>query len=210
LALSYKDSIVIEIRNEENTQENIDQAKLLEKYIREYKKDIELLENRYAITDSFVLSTYKKELDSMVRALRKTETIFIEKSDAEAIRIDIVASLKEINIFIKELLKKEQVRFENRVQTTKNMYIKIGIKISGVIVNLTQNITATLSKKDTLSSYEKDIVRSLVRLSKVNDTIREFASRDFETQDEMKLYYTDIIRKIRIEISLIKTLLKSS
>lgn len=201
--------IIVEIRNEENTQENIEQAKLLEKYIREYKKDIETLEERYEIEDSFVLSTYKKELDTMVRALRKTETLLIEKSDAEEIRSSVVKGLKDINILIKEALKKEQTRFENRIQTTKNIYVRIGNKISSVILNLTKDLTAVLSKKTSLNNSEKEIVRSLVRLNEVNDSIQEFSGKTFETKEEMKNYYTEVVRKLRKEISLIKSLVKN-
>lgn len=59
----------------------------------------------------------------MVRALRKTQTLLIEKSDAEEVRSSVVKGLKDINVLIKEALKKEQIRFENRIQTTKNIYI---------------------------------------------------------------------------------------
>jgi len=124
-ALSYKDSFVLEVRTQQNTQANIDQAKLLYKYIRDYKKGISDFEQKYSIEDSFVLDAYKKELDSMMQALKKTQTLYIEKSDAENIRQSVVDGLRPLNKLIKSSLEKEKEKYEKKLIIAQSFYVRI-------------------------------------------------------------------------------------
>lgn len=208
-ALSYKDDMTIEVRKEQNTERNIEQAKLLLSYIRDYKKSISDLEEKYGITYSFVLTAYKKELDSMTRALKRTETLYIEKSDAESIRLSVISGLKDLSILVKENLKKEQIRYENKMKSSRNFYAQVGNQIRDVISRLTRELTTKLSQKSFLTVAEKEIVRSLVRLSETSDAIQEFGRREFDTQEQMKVYYIEIVRSIRKEVSLITRLVNS-
>ncbi len=206
--MTYKDTIILEIKTEENTEENIHQARLLRKYIKDYKSKIGELETRYSIGSSFVLNAYKKELDTMIQALKKTETKFMDKADAESIRLSVVEWLKDLNVLIKDTLKKEQDKYEERLKIKKASYARIGDQISKVIRQLTKELTSFLSQKENLSEAQKEIIRSLVRHNETNNKIEDFRNLDFQSEEEMKWYYRNIIRSIRSEIKQIKSLLK--
>ena len=67
-------------------------------------------------------------------------------------------------------------------------------------------MTNTLVHKKNLSSNEREIVRSLVRIRDENMRLKHSQNRSFSSLSEIKTYYQSIIENIRREIRTIKTL----
>lgn len=205
--ITYKSDFTISVREDENTQANIDKAKLLEKYARGYEKEIKNLQDVYEIPNSPLLKESLGEVDTMIDVLRDIQTPFMEKSDAEEILSSIIKWLKQINDNLKPYLKKQQELYQQELIETKESYIKIGNKISSALYNFIEKLSVKLSTKQKLSSKEKAVVEALVKLNKSRKDIATFEKVRFTTKAEMKDYYINVIKDIRNQIKTIKDLL---
>lgn len=207
-AVTYKSNFELEVRERENTQANINKAKLIKKYALNYKKEIKNLLKIYQIPTSPLLSRSMKEIDIMIDSLNKIEVKNIEKTDADKIISSVIFWLKKINQKLTPYLKDGQLSFQKSLKKRKARYIKIGNILSKSLENFIQKLSLALTKKKKLTPSNKEVVRSLVRLDKTVDKIKEFQKIDFKTKQDMKNYYIKIIKSIRREIKIIKNLLK--
>ena len=80
-----KDITLSERPNQENTEENIKSAQIIEKYFIKYKNDLEAYRNDYDLKDDVILRKNIDEIQTIIFQLRKIQTNKIEKSIAESI-----------------------------------------------------------------------------------------------------------------------------
>lgn len=124
-ALTYESTFLMEVRNIENTQANIDKAKLLEKYATEYRKETKELQAIYKIPSSPILTESILQVEKMILTLKRIQTKNIEKEDADEILSSVIQSLKDINISLKPYLKKQQQIYNQNLLSIKKQYIDI-------------------------------------------------------------------------------------
>lgn len=206
--LSYRQDFSQNINYGENSQENINKAKILEKYIRNYRNKLSEVKDIYEIYNAPILEDADDELDLMIDGLIKVQSQYVDANDASEIIKSVVIGIKQLNTEIEHFIKKQQEAYKEKLRNIKTQYIIIGNKISKSLLKFIQDLSNVLSKKNTLSDSQKEIVKSLARLNEVRNKIKEFESLRFENTDDMKLYYQDIIKSIRKEVKLIRSLLQ--
>jgi len=207
-AITYRDNFSIEVRTQKNSEENINKAKLLEKYAVNYKKEVGDLQIMYEIPSSILLKENTKKVSVMIDALKRIQTKFIEKKDAEEILSSVIQGLKEVNTQLTPYLKKNQTLYKERIQKIRGNYNKIGTKISRALKKFIDRISLKLSKKDKLTKRDKEVIKVLVRLQENIKKIERFKEIKLWTKRDMKDYYINIIRSIRSEIRNLKSVLK--
>ena len=207
-AQTYKDPIVFEVRAVENSNENIDKAKLLFKYAEEYQKSVRELQERYEVPDSPIITDGIKEVDQMKQILKQIQTKQIEKSDAEEIISSIVQELKNVSTGMNPYLKSQQDIYEKELEEIKDNYVRVGNLISRALYNFIERFSQKLSEKDTLNSKQKELVGSLVKLNKIRESIDSFSRLSFRTKGGMKDFYISIIQSIKKELQIIRELLR--
>lgn len=207
-ALTYESTFVIGVRNIENTQANIDKAKLLEKYATEYRKETKELVATYNIPNSPILTESILQIEKMILTLKKIQTKSIEKQDADEILSSVIQKLKEINVSLKPYLKKQQQIYNQNLLSIKSQYIDIWEKISWALYFFIQELSIKLWEKPSLTSKEKEVVMSLIRLNESRKKIKDFKTISFNSKNDMRNYYLGIIRTIQRELQAIKSLLK--
>ncbi len=204
---SYNESIPSGVQTVENTQENIDKAKLLKKYAYDLKDSILSIQKNYNIPTTPTIENGIKEIDKMTRSLWQIQTKQVEKTVADEVLSSVVISLREINAELKPYLKKWEQDYQQELLKERTKYIQIGNRLSLLLHSFIENLSKNLSKKPRLSSKEKQVVHSLVRLNDVKTRIDQFKNINFKTKQEMKNYYIGIIQSIQKELLLIKELL---
>ncbi len=116
----------------------------------------------------------------------------------------IVSDIKDLNVRVKTYLKERQRIYEEKIEERKAKYTTISKRISSILDNLISSMTQSLSKKKSLSSQEKIIVKSLVRIRDENNKIKAFESIRFDSEAEMQIYFQGIVNNLRKEILIIK------
>ena len=203
-SVGYRDIIITEKVYSDVTEEHISEAKLLEWYIVRYRENLYLrfdtlwlLESRNAIW-AFQL------LDLMSERITQLQAGYIKWSESEELIKSIVTDLKNLNTAIKIYTNKEEEEIQFLLQKKQEQYIIFSQNFSSAIDNFIGKVTKVLIKKETLSENQKDIVRILVMIRNENQTIKNFKSQRFSTEEEMKAYLRGSINKIQSHFQALK------
>jgi len=205
--LDYKDNIRSWSPEEPNTQNNIEQSQLIEKYIINYKSKIKSLEERYEIENSDVIRENTEELDRMIRGLRSIQSTLVEKEDATEVIKSVVDGLKIVNNNLKPYLKVKQRQYAIKVETLRVRYTEPTKKISIKINTLIKRIADPMKQESKLSINQKQILKHLIKLEEESKKLNNFWNRSFETTDEIRNYLRTIIKNVRTELQWIKGLI---
>lgn len=143
-------------------------------------------------------------LEDMIVALDAIQKKQVNPDSVEWVMLRIVSDIKDLNVRVKTYLKERQRIYEEKIEERKAKYTTISKRISSILDNLISSMTQSLSKKKSLSSQEKIIVKSLVRIRDENNKIKAFESIRFDSEAEMQIYFQGIVNNLRKEILIIK------
>ena len=196
-------SIVNSYAAEDNINiSNFSSIDILTDYIENYNKQINRLFIKYEISNSQIINGFNS---SISRIYSQIISINIEDNNSNEQLSTAVDDLKNLNSKMKVYLDQEKIIYEQRIKKQQEKYITIGNSISKILDTLIADITNFLSKKQTLTQQEKNIIISLVELRKQNNKLKNFSSLQFGSEDQMKEYFKAIIISIRKEIVILKT-----
>lgn len=199
-AISYSSELTTDSRYAESYKSNIQEASLLEIYVTRYRNNINDLYSSYSSQESTILRNTNKELNAMIKVLKKIQSEPINPEIGDAVMKDIVRELKDINRKIKLYLQEQRDLYDERLWAKKQQYTILWKKISTILTNIVETQTQKLLKIENLSTNHKEAVRILIRIRWENQKIEEFEKIRFESEREMKEYFEDIIRNLRKDL----------
>ncbi len=205
-ALSYKDTLPTNSWFKSVSQSDIWAAKLLQDYVKSYRDKINSLLDSYNAKESLIIELANDDLKQMSRSLDIIQYKSVNPDVVNDVMKSIVSDLKTLNNRMKIYLEQEKILHKERVEQIKIKYIKIWSKISLILDNIILSLSNSLIEKETLSSEEKSIVRSLVVIRQQNEKITAFKNIEFHSEQEMKDYFRNIINILRTEIISIKNI----
>jgi hypothetical protein len=179
---------------------NISAAKLLQNYVESYREKINDLLGSYHSENTHIIDAVNTPLKQMSQSLNVIRHKSVDPLVVNSVMKSIVSDLKNINNKMKVYLEQERQLYLERIQSTQDIYVQIGTKISTVLDHLVDTLSHSLVQKDSLSEKEKEIVRSLVVIRKQSNNIKDFKNKAFDSQEEMKEYFQNIIFVIKSEI----------
>ncbi len=185
----------------QNTQENINSSKLIEKYLLKLKNNINSFNDKYNIKDDKEIKKFMDKLDKMIFSLRKIQTISIEKNIFETVLKDIIDDLKTLNIEIKSYLKEKRRLVELETKNTKNNYIDLCNKLSSKLSIFISEISSKEIKNNA------KIKVHIENLEKENKKLVNFKSIIFQNSEQVKSSFLRILNNIKKEFIEIKKLL---
>lgn len=206
-ALSYKDVIPTNSSSEKISSSKQSQAHLLQIYVHRYQEEINNLYQSYWWDSSTIMLETNKLLNKMSRILTQIQNNEIDSTSVDEIIQSIVEDLKKINTWMKQYLQDEKESFEEKITNIKSKYIVLWDKISSILDTMISDLSTALMKKWELNETEKEIVRNLVILRNENEKIKNFKNIAFKTEEEIQIYFKNIISKIRNALVAIKSLL---
>ncbi len=206
VALSYTDPFPFQVWRSTLSSARISEAKLLQSYVLRYQEKIQLLYQKYHDDTSQAMSNADKTLDAMSLALKRIQQWTIHEEDATKIMQSVVKDLKTLNIRMKVYLEQEKLLFTQQIEKHKEKYVSLGKRVSKILDSIIDGYTRSFWKKKKLSEKEKDIIRSLLIIREENNKIKSFQDTSFWSEDEMKIYFKKIIKKIREQMLIIKDL----
>jgi hypothetical protein len=210
-ALSYKGTLNIKKTENPNISQNhISEAKLLHTYVLRYKENIANLYALYSSEESQIIKDAYTILDTMGASLINIQDAYYQDNDASEIMQSIVVDLKLLNTRVKVYLEQQKVIHEKKVKKILSQHISIGQRISKILDTLIDQLSRSLIRKESLSENEKRIVQSLVKIRSENQKIKDLKNMSFSSEEEIKVYFKEIIKTIRQEILRIKDLSRSS
>lgn len=205
--INYKDVITSPNPIEANSQNNIKQSELIEKYLINYKSKIKNLAEKYNITNSRIIKENISELDLMIQGLRIIQTESVEKKDAADVIKSVVSGLKIVNNNLKPYLKVKQREYDNKIDALRVKYTAPAKKISTQINVLIKRIATPMKSQDRLSLNQKQILNHLIQLEEESKKLSTFSNRSFDTTWEVTSYLKNILKTVRQELQNIKGLL---
>lgn len=205
--ISYKDQVNSWNPIVANSQNNIKQSELIEKYLINYKSTIKDLEEKYDIKNSAIIRENVSELNLMIQGLRKIQTELVEKKDATEIIKSVVDGLKIVNNNLKPYLKVKQREYDNKIDTLRIKYTAPAKKISSQINILIKRIATPMKSQSRLTLNQKQILKYLIQLETESKKLNNFWNRSFDTTSEVTSYLKNILRNVRNILQNIKGLL---
>jgi hypothetical protein len=204
--LTYNDELPLDSGFKTVSEANISAAKLLQDYVESYEEKINDLLDSYNSENTQIIQAVNSSLKQMSRSLDIIQYKSIDPLVVNGVMESIVTDLKGINNKMKIYLSQEKQLHEDRLSSIQQNYSQIGIKISRVLDNLVSVLSKAMIQKDSLSEKEKELVRSLLIIRTQSDKIKDFTNLSFQSQEEMKAYFQDIISVIQQEILQMKSI----
>ncbi len=202
-AISYRDEIKLDLYpNIENSTNNINWARLIEKYLTTFKDEIESFKEKYNITSDKEIDSFLKKLELMIISLRKIQTISIEKSVAEDVMRSVVNELKTLNPKIKSYLKLKKTLIVIETKNVKNNYVIFSQKLSKSLTKFINELKNKIPAKN-----KSEIESHLKILKKENDKLVNFNESSFDNPSEIKIKFLTILNSIKHEFLEIKKIL---
>ena len=201
-----KDITLSERPNQENTEENIKSAQIIEKYFIKYKNDLEAYRNDYDLKDDVILRKNIDEIQTIIFQLRKIQTNKIEKSIAESIiweaRERVKDMIRSLNSYLKNIT--EVIQEDTRIyqDSISLVLLKISEKLDLIIWNYEKKFW----DKRIFSARENQIKSHLKILSIENKKLKNFSKFYFRNKKALISNLKWILIKIRSEISNIKSI----
>jgi hypothetical protein len=199
-ALDYKSDLPISSTFNEVSENNISAAKLLQDYVESYEEKINSLLQSYQSENTEIIDIVNSTFRQMSRSLDIIQYKSIDPLVVNSVMKSIVWDLKIINNKMKIYLEQERQLYRQRLQSTQDIYIQVGIKISTLLDHFVSTLSYSLVQKQSLSQKEKEIVRSLVVIRTQSNKIKDFKNKTFDTKKEMKAYFQNIVISIKSEI----------
>ena len=205
--MDYKSTINSWNPVQANSQNNIKQSELIEKYLINYKSTIKDLEEKYDIQNSRIIKENVSELNLMIQGLRKIQTESVEKQDAAEVIKSVVDGLKIVNNNLKPYLKVKQREYDNKIDTLRIKYTAPAKRMSGQINTLIKRIATPMKSQSRLTLNQKQILKYLIQLEEESNKLNNFWNRSFDTTSEVTDYLKSILRNVRDILTNIKGLL---
>lgn len=204
IALTYKDALPTNTGTLKLSEGQRSQANILQIYVHRYQEEINNFYKSYSSKESSVMKETNILLNKMSRVLWQIQNSGVEVEYVDEIMKSIIEDLRVLNESMKVYLEQEKILHEKEIDSYKEKYILLGQKISKILDTIISELSAPLLEKDSLSEKEKNIVRNLVIIRDQNDKIKEFESQHFKSEAEIKLYFKNIVSKIRESLLNIK------
>jgi len=201
---SYKDKLILDSNFKSVSQEKISQARILQSYIIEYKKNVNMLYGEYKSGESQIMQDANTILNTMANSLESIQKRPVNPSVVEDIFQSISTDLRSLNQKMKIYLEQEKIISDQVISEKKRIYIQTGRKISSIIDLIILKVSSELKKKTNYSQKDKNIVAALVELQNINTKINLFSNQNYSSVKEMDDFFKNIIRSIRKQISIIK------
>ncbi len=206
-AISYYDDFNLNLNpTVSNTENNINWARLIEKYLSNLKNELEIFNTKYDIKWDKETGDFFKKIDKMILSLRKIQTISIEKNIAEDIMRSIINELKTLNPKIKSYLKNKKILIEIETNKVKNNYSNYSEKLSKSLNIFTNDLTKKLNKSE--NKNIETILEHIKNLERENKKLLNFKNISFNNPSEIKSSFMRILNNIKKEINEIKILIK--
>lgn len=203
-AISYSDDIKLDLNPYiENTTNNINWARLIEKYLKNLKTEIETFNEKYNINSDKEIDNFLKKLEMMIISLRKIQTVSVEKYTAEDVMRSIVNELKTLNPKIKSYLKVKKTLIVIETKNVKNNYVIFSQKLSRSLTKFINEI-----KLRSTDENRFEVEKHLNALKKENNKLLSFSELSFDNPYEVKTKFLSILNNINREFLEIKKLVK--
>jgi len=199
-AISYTDPLKIDSHFRSVPQQSITEASLLETYIKRYQNKINDTYSSYSSQDSTTIRSANRSLISMSKVLKKIQEESVNPDEVDEIMTSIIYDLKVLNRRIKIYLQQKRDIFDENLLQKRKQYNKIGLQISQILDTLISSQTQRLVKISNLSEKEKNLIVVLVNIQKENEKIKKFNTTNFESEEQMKIYFQNIIKNIRLNV----------
>lgn len=203
-AISYRDEIRLDLNpNIENTTNNINGAKLIEKYLKKLKTEIEDFKEKYNISSDKEIDSFLKKLEMMIVSLKKIQTTSVERYTAEDVMRSIVNELKTLNPKIKSYFKVKKTLIIIETKNVKNNYVLFSQQLSKSLTKFINEI-----KLRTNDENRDEIEMHLRALKTENNRLLNFWDSSFDNPSEVKSKFLVILNNIKNEFLEIRKILK--
>jgi len=203
----YANYNVNQVSYEKNTQLNIKWAKLIKKYLYSLLNNLNELKNKYKVSNNKNIEKYSKTLNSMIILLSKIDNTNISKQKAEEVMRIIIQELKPLNKNIKILLKKEKLKQNKKIDTIKQKYYDLSLKLSRTLDKIIIKYYITIKGKSKLTLNEKKLLKNLRNLKINSDSLKKIKNLNLDTIDNIKQELLKILKNIKKELIILKSII---
>lgn len=193
----------------EEEYESYENLELIENYLIKHKNNIEKIVNQYELENNKSISWQIWKIDYLIQSIEKIKNSNINENNKDKARKTIINEIKDINIELKNTLKKEINKYNSDMDKTISTYHEIWVKLSKKIDTIYLKFyNSELENKKVLTISESKLKNSIKNLSKISKKLNEFDKIKFTKKEEIKESFIRLLKELRVDLYNIKTYYK--
>lgn len=191
--------------DEFNSQLNIQWARLIERYLLNFNKQLTDFKESHGIESDIIIDETIQTVQSLVYDMRKIQTDKVEKSHAEGLMRDTIDEIKSINKNLKVYLKNKSLQVKEEANMYQQKITRLTESLQKKLEIFTHTITSKINQNWQVSSKEKKVLNYIDDLEQETIKLKTFKNISFRSKSEIKDYIKGIIINIQKSMAGIKS-----
>ena len=178
----------------------VQKIELIEKYLNNHKRKIELFADKYDVSNDKELNSNLNYINNIIKILWKLKTSNYNQKEKDKIFLEIYKNIKKTNKKLKILLKNKKESFDKNLSNKILSYSYLGNKLSKQLDKLIIKIAVFTKNKNFSSKKKKQILYYLRKLELYSNKLKSIKGNNYKNEKELKNYMLDILKSIKLEI----------
>lgn len=196
-ATTYKNYTLWEEVYPQTSDRQIQEAILLQGHIVRFAEKINSESERIWITKNVYLGEVYLELFKMKEILAYISEKRVQTENIEIYMKEIVKNLKNLNNELKIYFEEKELDAYIMMKNEQKKFTLLSNKLALALDTFIKDLSLKLTKKESLTKKEKEIVRLLIKLNKETKKLKEFKNLSFNHSEKMKDYLATSIIEVR-------------
>ena len=178
----------------------VQKIELIEKYLNNHKRKIELFADKYDVSNDKELNSNLNYINNIIKILWKLKSSNYNQKEKDKIFLEIYKNIKKTNNKLKILLKNKKESFDKNLSNKILSYSYLGNKLSKQLDKLIIKIAVFTKNKNFSSKKKKQILYYLRKLELYSNKLKSIKGNNYKNEKELKNYMLDILKSIKLEI----------
>lgn len=181
-------------------ENKIEEARLLENYIKRYVIRIRSMENQYPSMEKEYIQKTLEDIERVLLMLENIQRWIYSISESNILMNGVINYMKELNTQIQSMISDIQKQERERLQASKDIYISTVSKIHTLTNKIIDIYSRHYLGQNVLSEKDREIIAIIIQLREKNKLLLRFESQSFLSVEQMKNYLQKTISSIRGDI----------
>jgi len=187
---------------------NIEKTMLIEKYLLWHKEKIINFSMKYEVENDVEIKKSLGRINYLIESLNKIQNNSLDEDKENLVITTILSEIKKVNDDLKLTLQKKKDSFEVNLKIKKDFYSNLWYKLSFKIEEI-YNVMydEKLYNNNYLNENETKTKNALNEINSLSKDLKYFSYKDFDSQNQIKQEFIQILKDIRKQILILKKII---
>lgn len=181
-------------------QNKIEEAILLENYIKRYVIRIRSIENQYPAIESTYIEGILENIERILILLENIQKWNYTTRETQTLIEWIISYMKHLNSDIQSKIAALHLQERQSLEQLKTQYLHTVTKIHSITEKIIDIYSRHYLWQLVLDQADRDTIKLIISLREKNKLLEMFEKQKFQTEDQMKDYLQKTIISIREDV----------